>query len=305
MFQDMQCELFFMPTRFNVSVDVVNSMIQVIPFEKSTDYDVDPTGVIKVQTFQQLWAFAAMDLTQLSSIVGRTFVTNVANIAQAHGSPVPINPELLNGATTDAIRYQGVAEAIESILDNSLLAFALTQILVANDTTSSSLQAIASAVRFGTPAYTYAVFGMAVLTTVMYLIELALTRCWVKVEAFDISNIKTSIISAPAGGKPIANAAGRFRNVSALGGSNGHTPDDVSSGIDTEDDGGSIRVFYEKLHERFAICLVQGKSRRLVLSTRSSSRRPLIASGQEDTELANLNAGGMSFSSPLRPWDGV
>jgi len=147
-------------------------------------------------------------------VVGRVFVTNVAMVAQAQGSPIPgsqseINAELANGATTDAIRYQGVAEAIESIVDNSLLAFALTQILVANDTTPSSLQAIASAVRFGTPGYTYAVLAMAMLTTLVYLIELALTRCWVRVEAFDIANFKTSIIDASAGGTQIANAAGR------------------------------------------------------------------------------------------------
>jgi len=51
MFQDMQCELFFTPTRFNVSVDVTNGMIQVTPFENSTHYDIDPTGVIKVHPY--------------------------------------------------------------------------------------------------------------------------------------------------------------------------------------------------------------------------------------------------------------
>lgn len=286
MFQDMQCELFFTPARFNVSVDVVNGMIQVAPFENSTHYDVDPTGVIKVQTFQQLWAFAAMDSTQLNSIVGRAFVTNVANVAQAHGSPIPgpqseINAELANGATTDAIRYQGVAEAIESIVDNSLLAFGLTQVLVANDTAPSSLQAVASAVRFGTPGYTYAVFAMAMLTTVVYLVELALTRCWKRVEAFDISDMKTSIIGASAGGTQIANAAGRSPNTPALRGSNDGASDDESADngvsgtvqdpgvmfaaqsmdrstvVDGSTDGGSLRVSWKRVYRGFALCLVQ------------------------------------------------
>lgn len=207
----MQCEVFYEPATFNVSVDTNERSINVTQASNPPAIDIESSGALKIMAAQQLMAFANVDSTTITSYVGDVLFNNMINVAAQVGLNTTLDIRSSTGNTTDAVRFRGVEESIESIVDNALLSFGMAQLMIAHDNSSTSALPIVNAIRLGKDAYVYLIFTINLLVLILYLVEWVRTGFWRDLSDFDCTSGKSLLIAASAGGDGIASTAKQWR----------------------------------------------------------------------------------------------
>ncbi|KAK6352529.1 hypothetical protein TWF730_009353 [Orbilia blumenaviensis] len=126
---DVQCEVTFTPTMFNVSVNVLRRQVIVTPattgdggIQRSTD--IDPSRALVNNSFLGVSYLSQVSTTLYTSVLGDAFSRNIDNvlIRNKRGDSSLISDEL-----------EAITEGLELLLDNYLGGIGAAQIIVGRD----------------------------------------------------------------------------------------------------------------------------------------------------------------------------
>lgn len=101
----------------------------------------------------------------------------------------------------------GVEDTLTSMLDNSLLAFATAQLMIANDTYPVPAALSVSAIRIGSRAYIEITAAINFIIILVCILEPVRTQGWKDLSTFDPTDTKSVTISASRGGSRVAEEA--------------------------------------------------------------------------------------------------
>ena len=190
-----QCEVFFTPTAFNVTVNRLQKSITVKAQASAEVQDIDPTGHLQANVMHSINLLARMSLSLYVSVLGETLNRNVERMQKQ-------KPHLNR---TEAV-FSAVAESFTAIIDDVLVAYGASQISNAHDTTFSASRRTVEAVQIGQRLYRHLVFSLNSLIILVIAFEAFHTRCWISLPKLNYLDIKSVIIASSAGGGGIAKA---------------------------------------------------------------------------------------------------
>lgn len=190
-----QCEVFFTPMAFNVSVNRSQQSITVEAQNSAEVQDIESTGHLRANVMHSINLLSRMSPSLYVSVLGETLSRNVERMQK-------LKPRLSRTETV----ISAVAESFTAIIDDVLVAYGASQISNAHDTTSSAARGVVEAVQIGQPFYRHLVFALNSLMILVVVFEAAYTRFWVRLAKFDYLDIKSVVIASSAGGGKIAKA---------------------------------------------------------------------------------------------------
>ena len=193
-----QCEVFFTPMAFNVSVDRRQHSISVEAQISAEPQDIDSTGHLQSNVMHSINLLARMSPSLYVSVLGETLSRNVERMRK--------QKPYLN--QTEAV-LSAAEESFTAIIDDVLVAYGASQILNAHDTTFSAARGVTQAVQIGQPLYRHLTFALNSLIIFVVVFEAAHTRCWNRLTRFNYLDIKGVVIASSAGGDGIAKAVQR------------------------------------------------------------------------------------------------
>lgn len=191
----VQCEVFFKPTVFAVAVNRMQRSIIVEAQPSVEAEDIDPNGHLRANVMHSINLLSRMSPSLYVSVLGETLNRNVERMQKQR-------PNLNE---TEAVT-SAVAESFTAIIDDILVAYAASQIVIAQDTTSTAAHGLMEAIQLGHPFYRKSVLMLNFLIILIVLFETARTRCWKYLTKFNILDIKSAIVAASAGGNGIVKA---------------------------------------------------------------------------------------------------
>ncbi|KAJ7198998.1 hypothetical protein GGX14DRAFT_401629 [Mycena pura] len=213
----VQCEAFFTPQDFQVSVNMTSSLITVTPLGNST-VDIDPSAPTYGAGFGLIPQFIVDQVTYLSqgitgiysSAMGDTFISNIQNAALAHNSSV----------NDTSIVLEGISSSLESMIDDLLLSVASAQLeiawndsAVADSANTAFTDVTVAAMRVGTFPYVVIIATLNFLIVAIYLVEFARTRAWRGLPLFDYTDIASVVVAVSRGGQELgASVASAHQN---------------------------------------------------------------------------------------------
>ncbi|MCJ1292943.1 hypothetical protein MMC34_004496 [Xylographa carneopallida] len=219
---NVQCEMTFASRNFSVAVDRDNQTVSVTALEEVTwpPYGelVVNGSVAAISTMAQ-----ALATTMYVSILGQSLIYNIANVEAFQG-------------VSNSSKLLGVADAINSLLDNILVTYAAAQLMVAKEEVPIEVDSQVTAIVLGTSAYVFPIFALNLLICLVYLVEVFRTRGWRHLSSFNFMNIKSVIIGTSIGGTTIATKARRMYEIPSPGGHGSrrdHNVDQVHLRLDT------------------------------------------------------------------------
>ena len=191
----IQCEVFFRPTVFDVTVNRIQKSIAVKALPSAEAEDIDPSGHLRANVMHSINLLSRMSPSLYVSVLGETLNRNVERMQKQRPS--------LN--ITEAVT-SAVADSFTAIIDDILVAYGASQIVNAQDTTPTIARGLMEATQIGHPFYRSSVLMLNFLVILIVLFETARTRCWKHLTRFNILDIKSAIVAASAGGSGIVKA---------------------------------------------------------------------------------------------------
>ncbi|KAK7000704.1 hypothetical protein R3P38DRAFT_2796960 [Favolaschia claudopus] len=208
MMNQTQCEVIFVPQKFQVLVNMTNSLIEVKPLGNSL-VEIDPSAATYGIGFGLLPQYMMEQVTYLSngitsiytSALADAFLSNIENVALAQNASATDTSTILNGIST----------ALESTIDDLLVQIASAQLKIAwqswgvlKAATSTSTLVTVAAMHVGTFQYIIVTTVLNFLIVLLYVEELIRTRAWGGLQAFDYTDIVSVIVAVSRGSKNIA-----------------------------------------------------------------------------------------------------
>ncbi|KAL9138769.1 MAG: hypothetical protein Q9175_000035 [Cornicularia normoerica] len=190
-----QCEAFFTPTAFNVTVNRSQQSIAVKAQVPAEPQQIEPTGHLVANVMHSINLLARMSPSLYVSVLGETLSRNVERMQKQNP---PLN---LTEAVTSA-----VADSFTAIIDDILVAYGASQIINAHDTTSGAARGVVEAVQIGQPLYRHLVFALNSLLILVVVSQAAHTRFWHRLTKFNYLDFISVGIAFSAGGSDIAKA---------------------------------------------------------------------------------------------------
>ena len=191
----IQCEVFFRPTVFDVTVNRLQRSIAVEAQPSVEAEDIDPNGHLRANVMHSINLLSRMSPSLYVSVLGETLSRNVERMQKQR-------PDL---DVTEAVT-SAVADSFTAIIDDILVAYGASQIVNAQDTTSTVAHGLMEAIQLGHAFYRRSVLMLNFLVILTVLFETVRTRCWKYLTKFNILDIKSAIVAASAGGKGIVKA---------------------------------------------------------------------------------------------------
>ena len=186
---NVQCDIIFSPMTFSLSVDRTNRTISVFPID---DVDMPPYGQLVInRTLDAMTTMSMVLTTAYVSMLGQAFMYNIAN--------VPVVP-----GNISASNLLGVSDAVDSFIDNIILAYASADLMIAKDSVPSNVTSEEAAIKFGTTLYIYLIFITNLIIFLVYIAEAFRTRGWRDLTTFNYMDVKTVIVGTSMGGTGIA-----------------------------------------------------------------------------------------------------
>ena len=190
-----QCEVFFAPMAFNVSVNRLQHSIVVEAQDSFEPQDIDTTGHLQANVMHSINLLARMSPSLYVSVLGETLSRNVERMRKQ-------KPYLNQTAAV----LSAAEESFTAIIDDVLVAYGASQISNSHDTTVSAARGVVQAVQIGQPLYRHLMFTLNSLIIFVVVFEAAHTRCWNRLMKFNYLDIKGVVIASSAGGDGIAKA---------------------------------------------------------------------------------------------------
>ena len=204
-----QCEVTFNPTMFSVAVNVDQRDISVSILPNEPENQLDPSGNLTQVIFKEVSSISQIDTTLYVSLLGNALQLNANNVMLREGSSGP----------DYEIALQAVEDSLESMLDNIFMA----QIMVSNDTQTAHVTMTIPGVQIGSSVYLYITFAINSTIVCLFAVSAWATRFWHHNPMFEITDIKSSILAASAGGTKLSEAAPGW---------NGKPSDQIAGGME-------------------------------------------------------------------------
>ncbi|KAI0132902.1 hypothetical protein BJ170DRAFT_615712 [Xylariales sp. AK1849] len=200
----VQCQIFFDPYEFLVSVNTTSKYIDVVPQDATRPFP--NSNILAMYTIQRLGRLASvLIMSQWTSVMGNVLKNNIENIARINGN---------SSETT----LRGVGTAIESMCDNILEATSAAQMMVLGELQPTTAEVQSMSFVLGSPIYAYGILGVNLFVTLIFLVEVLRTRMWKDTPLFDFVDIKAVILhSSFAGNSIILAGYNRHSEDEALG----------------------------------------------------------------------------------------
>ncbi|KAK4870243.1 hypothetical protein LT330_005297 [Penicillium expansum] len=196
----IQCAVTFKPAMFNVSVDILGRNISVNKINASETsvgpvLDIDPHHNITHIVMRQL-ELISNDLTSFyRSTLGDAFNASISDYRTS------VTGE--NISETQIVK-KGMENAVTSLVDDMLVAYASAQLVVGEFEKSTPVVVQVSALRVGSQAYIITSAMITGLIALLVIGEGIRMRWWKDLPPFDYQDNRALILGASRGGKGVA-----------------------------------------------------------------------------------------------------
>lgn len=197
----VQCAVTFNPALFNVSVDIQGRNITVSKLNQSellSDgpvLDIDPHHNITHIVMRQL-ELISNDLTSYyRSTLGDAFNASISDYRTSVAG---------GNLSETQIVMKGMENAVTSLVDDMLVAYASAQLVVSEFRKSTPVVVQVSALRVGSRAYVIASAVITGLIALLVIGEGLRMRWWKDLPSFDYQDNRALIVGASKGGKGVA-----------------------------------------------------------------------------------------------------
>lgn len=216
MYDQIQCEVTWTPTIFDVTVNYTNKNISVKsrePLARTNELDVE--GYLRTNVMDSLGLIAQTSASASYATLGQSLYNNWMTYNESIKS-LKRGPDLeLNVTFAEDVSYGGdpspvraLQDSLNAMLDDILIGFGAAHLAwdMGSDNFSSAtdIDAQYSAVRFGDDRYIYATLAINIVLIMIAIEEAIRTRNWKNISPFDYQDFKSVVIAASAGGKDIA-----------------------------------------------------------------------------------------------------
>ncbi|KAJ4213994.1 hypothetical protein NW759_010520 [Fusarium solani] len=195
-----QCEVDFEPTRFNVTVNNLGKNITVEPTNDTDVPDIDPSRWLKGVLLRQFELIANDETNLYVSTVGSAFNNSIT------GHLLSLEMNGTTSVSDNDINLRGIENAIISMVDDMLAAYASAQLIVGNFKDNVKGTVRVTAVAIGEKRFAIAAFALNMVVAFIFLLEALRTRGWKDLPEFDPSDIRHVMIAASEGGGSLAKA---------------------------------------------------------------------------------------------------
>lgn len=191
----VQCEVNFIPTKFNVTVNVKGQNITVVATDETNVTDIDPSRYLKGILLRQFELIANDETNLYVSMVGQAFNASIID----HRALIESikNPEDL---TDEEINLRGIENSIIVMTDDMLGAYASAQLMISDFKQSTNANIFISALAMGEKKYCIAAFALNTVIILLFLLEAIRTRWWKDLPELDVSDLRHLVIAASEGG---------------------------------------------------------------------------------------------------------
>jgi hypothetical protein len=188
----LQCQIYFRPTLFDVSVSVSNRTIRVEPQRNIVVPDPEPRGMLREWTLRDLQSLPEVQSSLYVSTIGEALRANAINY--------------MNMTTLDLSgpQHEGIILAIETsfavVIDDILLSlagFALTQ--PGSWDNDFNVKFAISSVRLGSWRYAYPLFAMNIIALIAIVFIATHLRMFAESSAFDFTDLFAMAAAASNG----------------------------------------------------------------------------------------------------------
>ncbi|KAE9379747.1 hypothetical protein N431DRAFT_500228 [Stipitochalara longipes BDJ] len=195
----VQCTISMIPTSFNVNVDTHDRTISVIPRNESNVVDIEPTGFIADSASSVLAIMSSLDMSFKASVISSILTRNINNKISQQGL-------LDQTQRQDVAILQGIAESIEALIDDSLVATASAQLMIAKDSYTVHPTVYRNGLRIGEKRVVVTLVIINALIIALFLEEGLRTRNWRSLPKFDYSKVDNIIVATSLGGSALGDA---------------------------------------------------------------------------------------------------
>ncbi|CAI7618205.1 unnamed protein product [Penicillium glandicola] len=199
----VQCAVTFNPALFNISVDIEGRNISVSKVNASEStvgpvYDIDPHYNMTHVVIRQL-ELIANDLTSYyRSILGDAFNASISDYRTSVSG---------GNLSETQIVMKGMENAVASLIDDMLVAYASAQLVVGGFKKSTPVVVQVSALRVGSRPYVIASAAITGLIALLVIGEGFRMRWWRDLPSFDYQDNRALIMGTSRGGKGVAEYA--------------------------------------------------------------------------------------------------
>lgn len=164
-------------------------------------------GNIATRALRQLNDLSTQDMSLHTSSLGEMFLSLVVDEKNdAANFTLSIanftNTSITSPDTTPDLLTYSIENGLESLIDDSLLAFASAQIALHYDTSVKPANGTltTSAIQFGTKPYVYAIFAFNILLILFFVEEAFRTHFWAALPSSDYDDLRSVVVASSIGG---------------------------------------------------------------------------------------------------------
>lgn len=179
------CNVTLTPRTFDVNVNATEKLITVQPLDTSLVVQVDDSGWMAYHAVDSLLVTSFMEGTMWTSVYGNALLSNINNIKNQSTNPL-----------TETELMRGISEAFTSMVDDYLALFASAQLMIANDTRTTSLDISIDTVIIGESIYIICLVVSNAAVIMLFLLTALLTKGWKNLPVFDHTDVKSVIIAS-------------------------------------------------------------------------------------------------------------
>lgn len=208
-----QCAVTFTPALFSVSTDIEGRRITVskVPVSEpsaSPTPSIDPDHYMTHVVMRQL-ELIANDLTgYYRSVLGDALN---ASISDYRTSVANTKRNITETLSETQVALRGLENAVISLVDDILVAYASAQLMVGGFTAYVPVQVQVSAIRVGSRGYIIASAAITGLIAIVVLGEAIRMQRWRALPEFDYLDNQMLVVSASRGGRAVANYAEKVK----------------------------------------------------------------------------------------------
>ena len=189
-----QCTVDFVPTAFQVFVNITAKNIAVTP-SSHAPVNIDPSGTLITTAIRQLAIISESQTNFYQSLVGNSFLSSISAYQLSQN---------LTAATANST-LTGLQNSITSMLDDILVAYASAQTILGTPPTQIiGVTFTKRALAFGTTYDAMRAFGWNCFILLIFVIEALRTRGWSGMHGWDYTDLRSVIESTSRGGRRLA-----------------------------------------------------------------------------------------------------
>ena len=166
-------------------------------------------GNIATRALRQLNDLSTQDMSLHTSNLGEMFLSLVVDEIYDEAN---ISPNITNFNTTGIKSFDttsdastltsSISQGLESLIDDSLLAFASAQLVLNSNTSLKPVNGTltTSGIQFGTEPYVYAIFAFNILLILFFVEEAFRTHFWATLPSSDYNDLRSVVVASSIGG---------------------------------------------------------------------------------------------------------